>query len=396
MNAGSADPAAVHAWLSERGEAMDDTVRELARLESPSDDPESQRPVFDRLRQELAKAGLVTRHKPGRRTAGLIYARPAHRKRHAPIQLLLGHTDTVWARDTLQTMPLVEDGNRLRGPGVYDMKAGLVQMAFALRCLKELDVSWPVQPVVVVNSDEEIGSGETRPTIERIARLADRALVLEPSLGQAGCLKTARKGVGRFVLTVKGRAAHAGLNPEGGVSAILELSHVVQQLFALNDPTRGVTVNVGNIDGGMRPNVVAPESRAVVDVRVPDVPAARRIERAIHGLQPTTPGATLRIEGGIDRPPMELTPGNQALWRLAHDLGEHLGLDLDQGTAGGGSDGNFTSQYTATLDGLGAVGDGAHAEHEFIFVDRMVERAALLALLIAAPPLRLPPPGGSP
>ncbi len=210
-------------------------------------------------------------------------------------------------------------------------------------------------------------------------------------MGTDGALKTARKGVGRYTVTVLGKAAHAGLDPERGVSAILELSHVIQQLFALNDPAAGVTVNVGTIDGGLRPNVVAPESRAVIDVRVATQADAERIDAAIKGLEPSAAGIELHIEGAIGRPALEPTPRNRELWQLAAELGTEIGLDLVEGTAGGGSDGNTTSQYTATLDGLGPVGDGAHARHEHLDIDKTIERAALLALLLLAPPLAASP-----
>ena len=190
--------------------------------------------------------------------------------------------------------------------------------------------------------------------------------------------------MGRFTVTVKGKAAHAGLNPESGASAILELSYVIQKLFALNDPEKGITVNVGTIDGGLSPNVIAPESRASIDVRVV-TQDARRIEASIKALEPIVPGVSLEIEGRVGRPPMERTPANQTLWRTARDIGREVGLDLKEALAGGASDGNTTSLYTATLDGLGAVGDGAHARHEFVYCDQMAERAALIALLLLAP-----------
>jgi glutamate carboxypeptidase len=215
----------------------------------------------------------------------------------------------------------------------------------------------------------------------------NRVFVLEPSLGAAGRLKTARKGIARFTVTVRGEAAHAGLDPGAGASAILELSHVIQTLFALNDFDRGITVNVGTIDGGLRPNVVAPESQAVVDVRVKTKADGDRVEQAILGLEPAIEGTSLVIEGGFGRPAMERTPQNRQLWRLAQTLGDELGLQLEEGLAGGGSDGNFTSLYTATLDGLGAVGDGAHARHEHLRLGRTIEHAALLTLLLMAPPL---------
>jgi glutamate carboxypeptidase len=284
-------------------------------------------------------------------------------------------------------MPVRLEDGMLRGPGVYDMKAGLTQIVFALRALHALAIEPQVAPVVFVNSDEEIGSIESAEHIHRLAPQMNRAFVLEPSLGLSGKLKTARKGVGRFQITVHGRAAHAGLDPEKGVSAILELSHVIQKLFALNDSGRGISVNVGIIEGGTRSNVIAAESQAIVDVRVPTQADADEIEVAIRALQPETPGTHLEISGSMGRPPLERTPGNRALWRLAQEAARAIDLPLDEGVAGGGSDGNYTSLYTATLDGLGAVGDGAHADHEFIFVDSLVERAALLAALLTAPPL---------
>ena len=379
------DAAAVRSWMAERQSAMVDDLVQIARTESPSADPSTVGPVFDWLADALAKVGLDPELRPGTTSGGLLYARDRSRPRDRPCQLLIGHADTVWPVNTIDEMPVKLVDGRLHGPGVYDMKGGIVQIVYALGALRALGVDLPVSPVVVVSSDEEIGSQESRHFIMRLARVCARAMVMEPSLGPGGALKTARKGVGRFTVTVKGKAAHAGLDPGKGVSAILELSHVIQQLFALNDPAHGVTVNVGNIDGGLRPNVVAPESRAVVDVRVPTPQDAERVERAILGLQPMTPGAELVIEGSMGRPPMVATERNQALWRVAHDLGDELGLQLTQGMAGGGSDGNFTSLYTATLDGLGPVGDGAHAAHEQIVVDSLVDRASLLALLVAQP-----------
>jgi len=243
-----------------------------------------------------------------------------------------------------------------------------------------------VEPVVFVNSDEEIGSRTSTRYIRALARSVERAFVLEPSMGEEGAIKTERKGIGRFTVVVHGKAAHAGLDPEAGASAILELSHVIQQLFALNDADKGITVNVGTVDGGLQPNVIAPHSQAVVDVRVPTLADGKRIEQAILGLQPTVPGVRLSIDGGIGRPSMERTPRNRALWKQAREFGKGLGLELKQVRAGGGSDGNTTSQYTATLDGLGPVGHGAHAEHEFLYLDKTLERTALLALLLLAPP----------
>jgi glutamate carboxypeptidase len=317
----------------------------------------------------------------------MLHARPAGQHRDRPAQLLLGHYDTVWPLGTLEEMPFEHDGDIVRGPGVYDMKGGVAQALLALETLQHFNLNPTVIPHVFLNSDEEIGSRESRRYIESLAPHMDRVFVLEPSLGAAGRLKTARKGIARYTVTVRGEAAHAGLDPGAGASAILELSHVIQTLFALNDFDRGITVNVGTIDGGLRPNVVAPESQAIVDVRVETKEDGDRVEQAILGLEPAIEGTSLMIEGGFGRPAMERTPRNRQLWRLARTLGEQLGLQLEQGLAGGGSDGNFTSLYTATLDGLGAVGDGAHARHEHLQLERTLEHAALLTLLLMSPAL---------
>lgn len=378
--------SAVLEYLEARQEQMKALLVRLAEVESPTRDPSAQYPVLDMLQEEMRSVGMETLRLSGRETGGHLFARPAERRRGRPFQLLLGHCDTVWARGTLETMPVRSDGDRLKGPGVFDMKGGLVQMIYALRALRELDFESPVVPVVFINSDEEQGSPESFRHIDRLARRACRALVLEPALGLDGRLKTARKGVGRFVVRVLGRSAHGGLEPEVGASAILELSHVIQMMYELADPERGITVNVGEIAGGTAANVVAAESRAVVDVRVPDEEAAREVERAIYAIEAVTPGTRLEIEGHVGRAPMERTPRNRALWHMAERLAEELELDVEEGISGGASDGNIASRHTATLDGLGPVGDGAHALHEFVDLDQMPERTALLTLLLLAPP----------
>jgi glutamate carboxypeptidase len=267
------------------------------------------------------------------------------------------------------------------------MKGGLVQAVWALRALHELGVEPPVTPVVFINSDEEIGSDESESYIRMLSRRVERCYVMEPALDLDGKLKTARRGAGRFTLRIRGRSAHAGIDPESGASAILELSHVIQKLHALNDVSAGISINVGQIAGGTRSNVIADESTAEVDVRVRTQEQARTVERTISALAATTPGTELDIEGEVGRPPMERTPRNQRLWNEAQRLADMLGLDIDEGRSGGTSDGNTTSLFAATLDGLGAVGDGAHARHEFIYPDKLVERSALLALLVMLPPL---------
>lgn len=360
-------------------------LERLTLAESPSVVPSAQNRARAIIADRLRNLGFRTFEIGGQSLGGNIYACPDNRPRGAAAQMLLGHYDTVWPLGTLKDMPFTVEGNIVRGPGVYDMKGGITQIVFALETIAHFGLTPSVTPLVFANSDEEIGSRELTRHIRRLAARMNRVFVLEPSLGPDGRLKTTRKGIGRFTVKVKGKAAHAGLDPEQGASAILELSHVIQSLFALNDPERGVTVNVGNIEGGLRPNVVAPESTAVVDVRVRTQLDAERIEKEIHGLIPSVPGTRLEIDGRIGRPALEPTPRNRNLWHLAKGLSVELGMDLGEGLAGGGSDGNTTSLFTATLDGLGPVGDGAHAAHEFLYLDETLQRTALLALLLLAP-----------
>lgn len=388
MTAGSTEgqAAAILDYLSGERDRLVDCIRQLIEAESPSDQPdlhEAPRHIISGYLTELGFRPMPVR---GANRSCHLYARPARRQRGRPVQLLIGHYDTVWPAGTLAERPFEVDGEVLRGPGSFDMKGGIAQMLFALEVAARFNDDLPVTPCVFINSDEEIGSRSSTRHIRRLAAAAVRAFVMEPALGESGRLKTARKGIGRYDVKVFGRSAHAGLNPEQGSSAILELAAVIQRLFALNDPTAGVSVNVGTIDGGLQPNVVAPHSSAVVDVRVPTKADGERVDAAIRALKPSLEGTRIVVEGGIGRPSMEPTPANRRLWKQAEALGRALGLDLEEAAVGGGSDGNTTSQYTATLDGLGPVGDGAHAEHEFLRIDRTIERTALLALLILAPP----------
>lgn len=371
--------------LRARREEMTALLRDLALLESPSHEPATQEPVFARLAAELAESGMRARRLPGKQTGGQLWAVPRERRRGTPAQLLIGHCDTVWPVGTVERMPVEVRDGRLSGPGVYDMKAGLVQGIFALRALHALRLAPAAEPAFFINSDEEIGSVESLPRIERLARSVRRVFVLEPSLGSAGDLKTRRKGSLRFTLRTFGRAAHSGLDPEKGASAIRELARVIQWLYTLADPARGITVNVGVIAGGLRANVVAPEARAELDVRVLAGEDAERLERQVLALTAETPGTRIEVLGGIDRPPLEPTPGNRILTAAALRWARELGIALGEGTAGGASDGSLTSRFTPTLDGLGAVGDGAHAVHEHVVLDRLPERAALLALLLLEP-----------
>jgi glutamate carboxypeptidase len=372
--------------LRARRDEMVDLLGQVVAAESPSEDPVSQAAVHALLAQKLEEVGFVTRRLPGASVGPHLYARPAVRDKSRGLQLVVGHLDTVWPVGTLESMPVHEHEGHLFGPGVYDMKGGLVQLVFALGALREHGVEPAGAPLVLINSDEEIGSPESTRYITMLARLASRAFVLEPAFGAHGQLKTSRKGAGRFTLTVRGIAAHAGSDPSSGASAILELSHQVQRLFQLNDPERGLTVNVGTIDGGLRSNVVAPEALAHIGVRVTSDEQADEIEASIRALQPVTEGTSIDVEGGFGRLPMERTDANQLLAARAIAIGEAIGLELaEAGMVGGASDGNTTGQHAATLDGLGPVGHGAHAVDEYVVVSSLPERAALLALLLASP-----------
>ena len=362
-----------------------DFLTTLCRVESPTDHPETQGDVHALIGPAFEELGFDVRIVPGRVSGNHLLAVPKRRRRGAPTQLLMGHSDTVWPLHTLERMPVHIDGGRLYGPGTLDMKGGLTQIIFALRALRDLGVEPSLSPVIFVNADEEVGSPDSKRHVKRLARQASRALVLEPSLGPSGLIKTARKGVGQFEIVVRGRAAHAGLDPEAGASAILELSHVIQQVNALNAPKLGLTLNVGLIDGGTRPNVIAAEAHCVVDVRVVTSEDGREVERLLLAIEPVTAGVSLEVSGGVSIAPLERTARNVRLWEVAQEAGADLGFDLDHTLAGGGSDGNTTSLFTATLDGLGCVGDGAHADHEHIVIDPSLDRCAVLARLLMAP-----------
>jgi glutamate carboxypeptidase len=361
-----------HDWLLELIEA-------LVAIESPSDDPAA----VDRCGAELASrleglGGTITRIESS--TAG-AHLRAAFGGGSRQI-LLLGHFDTVWPIGQLQTMPLKREGGRLYGPGVFDMKAGIGLATLATRALLERGELTDCQVVMLWTTDEEIGSATSRGLIEIEAAKSEAVLVFEPSL-PGGALKTSRKGVGQFEMITRGVSAHAGLDPGKGVSAIRELARQIIAIDGLQDPVSGVTLTVGVVSGGTRANVVPAEARATIDARAVTRADADRVQRVMHALQPQLAGASVQVSGGFDRPPLERTPAIVALFEQAKAAAAEIGVTLEEGSAGGGSDGNFTAALgVPTLDGFGAIGDGAHALHEHVEIDALVPRAATIAGLL--------------
>src|SRR5512132_1552242 len=291
----TSEALAILDWLHEREEQMTDLLGRLVLAESPSLVPGSESAALGLLSKELERSGFRTRLLRGRGTGDHLFARPQSRRRDGLYQLILGHVDTVWPLGTARSGRTGRENGRFYGPGTYDMKGGLVQLVFALAALEDLGLEPALAPVVLVNSDEEIGSIDSARRIRLLARGASRAYVLEPPAGPDGLLKTGRKGVEGYEIVVTGRAAHAGASPDEGASAILELAHQIQKLFALNDPNRGVTVNVGTIDGGLGANVIAPRATALVDVRAPTGDAAAEAARAIRSLRPARTGTTVAV-----------------------------------------------------------------------------------------------------
>jgi len=297
--------------------------------------------------------------------------------------LVLGHYDTVYATGTLSKMPFRASGGKVFGPGVFDMKAGIVQALFALDVLLATHAPVRKQIVFLWTSDEEIGSESSRKLLESEARRSDAVFVLEPSLGPKGLLKTARKGVGEAQLTVHGKASHAGLAPEKGINAVHEMALQIARIVKWNDLRSGVTVNADIVQGGTRVNVIAESARAVLDLRALRISDMHAIEKKLKALKPLLNGAKLEVTGGFTRAPLERKISVELFGR-AKKLASQMGISLGEGTAGGASDGNFTAALgIPTLDGLGAVGDGAHSRHEHIVGRAMPERAALLAALLA-------------
>ena len=356
-----------------------DTIEALVRLESPTSD----KAAIDQCGVELAKRMEAI----GGRVSRIDVSSAGDHLRaefgEGPRQvLLLGHFDTVWDVGQLERMPLRRDGDRLCGPGIFDMKAGISIALLATRALFETALQSAPRIVMLWTTDEETGSRTSRALLETEAARSDAVLVLEPAL-PGGALKTSRKGCGEYDVVVHGVPAHAGVDPSKGVSAIRELARQILAIETLQDFERGVSLNVGIIEGGSRVNVVAEQARARVDARAPTRADAERIDAAMRGLTPHLPGARLEITGGFGRPPMERTAGVARLYELAQEAGRELGIDVKEGSTGGGSDGNFCAALgVPTLDGLGAPGDGAHALDEHVIVPELASRAALVATLL--------------
>src|SRR5580658_5782730 len=361
------------------------TVQRLVLAESPSLEKAPADRCCDILAAEWRKRGAnVERIAQKLRGDQLRVTWWPQKSRPAGQFLVLGHYDTVYASGSLAKMPFRVSGGKAYGPGIFDMKAGLTQALFALEALQQTKAPLTHRLVFLWTSDEEIGSDASRKIIETEARRSSAVFVLEPSLGPKGLIKTSRKGVGEAELIVHGRASHAGLAPQEGINAIHELSWQLLRVQKWNDLPRGVTVNADVIEGGTRVNVIAERARAILDLRALRVSDMRRIERRLHALRPILPGAKLEVRGGFNRAPLE-RKSSVALYTKAKALAAQMGLSLGECTAGGGSDGNLTAAVgVPTLDGLGAVGHGAHSKNEHILINTMPARAALLAGLLVA------------
>jgi len=378
------DPILAHVQAQQS--AIIALVRRLVECESPSDDPRAVDRFVDLLTAEVAPFATVQIFPGGKFGKHLLceFALPGPARKKGEI-LALGHSDTVWPMGTLARMPFRESEGRLWGPGVLDMKSGIAFFLFAMRALRELDITVRSRVRLFINSDEEVGSNSSRTLTQETARHAKAVLVLEPGTGLEGKLKTARKGVGDYTITVHGRASHAGVDFPAGASAIVELARQIERVTGFTNLKRGVTVNPGLITGGSRSNVVAAEASVVVDIRAPRLRDAESLDRKFRSLKPFDKRCKLEIAGGLNRPPMERSIGIVQLFRTAQQLAREIGVSLEESMTGGGSDGNLTAALgIPTLDGLGGVGEGAHAVNESILIDRVADRTALLAKLIAA------------
>jgi glutamate carboxypeptidase len=375
------------AYFNKRRDEIVATIRELVEIESPSDNKAAVDRVAEAVAEKFSRLGGEVRFHRVKDFGSHLQVNFGG-KSAKPV-LLLGHYDTVYPLGTLATMPCRIEHNKLTGPGVLDMKSGIGLMLHAIAALQEWNNNEArsgglLRPVtVLLVSDEEIGSNSSRAITEALAKRAAAVLVLEPSYGRQGAAKTARKGVGEYLVNVTGKAAHAGLDFQKGVNAILELARQIEKVSRFTEMKKGLTVNVGVVSGGSRTNVVPAEAMAKVDVRIARLKDAAGIDKKMRGLRPFNRKCKVEITGGINRPPMERTAGVAALYRQASAIARELGWKLDEAAVGGGSDGNFTAGLgIPTLDGLGGIGDGAHASHEHILISELPRRAALIAGLI--------------
>ena len=377
-------PAALRRLLTPRLTQMLTTLRAFVLAESPSLEKTPADRCCAIVAAEWRKSGARVERLPQKhRGDHLRITWPPQPSRSAGQLLVLGHYDTVYATGTLAKMPFRVSAGKVYGPGTFDMKAGIVQALFALEALQQSKAPLRKRIVFLWTSDEEIGSDSSRKLIEAEARRSDAVFVLEPSLGPRGLLKTARKGVGEAEIIVHGKASHAGLAPQEGVNAVHELAQQITRLQQWNDLRRGISVNADIIEGGTRVNVIAERARAVIDLRALRLADMRQIEKRLHALRPAARGARLEIRGGFNRAPMERKV-SAALFSRAKKLAAQMNLSIGECMAGGGSDGNLTAALgVPTLDGLGAVGDGAHSTHEHVVIKTMPQRAALLAALLA-------------
>ena len=369
-------------YFESRLDAIVQTIRSFVEIESPSDNKQA----ADRMGAFLAGTfEAIGGHAHIHRAESYgdnLQIDFASGEKSTPV-LVLGHLDTVYPLGTLAKMPCRMEGDRLQGPGVLDMKSGVALMLYAIEALKAWHGGLPRPVTVFLVSDEEVGSESSRKITEELARKSAAVLVLEPAAGLGGAVKTARKGVGDYTLTVHGVAAHAGLDPGKGHSAIVELAKQITAISKFNNLKQGLSVNPGVIRGGTRTNVVAAEATVEVDVRIKNAKQAAGLHRKMHALKPFNKRCKLTIEGGINRMPMERSAGVAALYKKAQEIARQVDWKLGEAAVGGGSDGNFTAGIgIPTLDGLGGVGEGAHAVHEYILIPELPRRALLLAGMI--------------
>jgi glutamate carboxypeptidase len=368
-------------WAKRQQKPFTAMLREMVECESPSDDPAAVNRFVELLSDIVAPFAKLKTVPGGKFGKHLLCEFPA--KRSARQVMVLSHSDTVWPMGTLRGMPFREADGRLWGPGALDMKGGIAIFLFAMQGLRERGIPMPNKVLLQVNSDEEVGSISSRPLTEKNALRSQAVFVVEPGTGLTGKLKTARKGVGGYTVTVHGKAAHAGVDFSNGASAIIEMARQIEKIASFTNLDRGITVNPGVISGGTRTNVIAAEATVHVDIRVQRLKDEPGLDRKFRALKAFDSRCSVDVKGGLNRPPMERSAGVVKLYRAAQAVGQSMGLELEESLTGGGSDGNFTAALgVPTLDGLGPVGEGAHATNESILVDRIPDRIALLAGLL--------------